>query len=373
MTIAVLVAVASPHAAGAQTATPTTQQSPKWSPPPGTMGSAAKPLRVGTCDNPPFSSRDSAGNWEGMAIFLWRTVATDLNLHWTLIPCTLAEIESKLSSGEIDVAATGLDLDYSSEVRWNFAPPFDSPGLAAAVRVRQPHLLSSAFGHLMDPTILLWLTALILGSLFFGLVVRLVERRAADSHFSQHSGMRHALWWAWVTGSAVGYGDVVPRTHLGRFVASIWILISLVMIAMLTGAVSSALTIHALKPAIDSLKDIQRYRVGIHADSTDEIPLHNRGVTPLRFANDELALLAVESGEIDVFARSRRQLEHTIFQRPSNGIVVLPDLITHSFIALGLSNALPMDLEEHIAQQVLMVIDTPSWQDQLDIHAEKGS
>ncbi len=47
------------------------------------------------------------------------------------------------------------------------------------------------------------------------------------------------VWWAIVTVSTVGYGDVVPETALGRVLATVLIFLGISFIALFTGAVAS--------------------------------------------------------------------------------------------------------------------------------------
>jgi len=47
------------------------------------------------------------------------------------------------------------------------------------------------------------------------------------------------IWWAWVTVTTVGYGDLVPVTNVGRFFAAILILIGLGLISLLTASMAT--------------------------------------------------------------------------------------------------------------------------------------
>ena len=49
-----------------------------------------------------------------------------------------------------------------------------------------------------------------------------------------------ALWWAVVTLGTIGYGDVVPITALGKLIASVTIVFSLVVIALPVGIIATA-------------------------------------------------------------------------------------------------------------------------------------
>jgi voltage-gated potassium channel len=50
-----------------------------------------------------------------------------------------------------------------------------------------------------------------------------------------------AMWWAVETFTTVGYGDIVPTTHLGKIVGGLVMVFGIVFLSFLTAAVTSAL------------------------------------------------------------------------------------------------------------------------------------
>ena len=52
-------------------------------------------------------------------------------------------------------------------------------------------------------------------------------------------GFNNALWWAIVTVTTVGYGDVVPETSIGRFIAGLLMLVGVSAIPITTSLVVS--------------------------------------------------------------------------------------------------------------------------------------
>jgi voltage-gated potassium channel len=83
--------------------------------------------------------------------------------------------------------------------------------------------------------ILLYLAGItLLLSTLAGFVMRWVEPDAFPT-------VGTGVWWAVVTFCTVGYGDVVPTSALGRFVASVVMVFAITFIAVITALVTSAL------------------------------------------------------------------------------------------------------------------------------------
>ncbi|WP_101759429.1 potassium channel family protein [Oceanicoccus sp. KOV_DT_Chl] len=47
------------------------------------------------------------------------------------------------------------------------------------------------------------------------------------------------IWWAWITATTVGYGDIVPVSQQGRIIAGILILLGIVLLSLITANTSA--------------------------------------------------------------------------------------------------------------------------------------
>lgn len=94
----------------------------------------------------------------------------------------------------------------------------------------------------------------LVATVLFGLAVFVVDPNV-------HS-FWDGVWYAWVTMTHVGYGDVVPTSFVGRLLASILILFGLAVLALLTATFSTMLMGRAMgvmaKDESEILKEIRR-------------------------------------------------------------------------------------------------------------------
>jgi len=96
----------------------------------------------------------------------------------------------------------------------------------------------NAFESIREELILFFSTAAIL--LFFAAVaVYYCERDAQPEAFAS---IFHSLWWAVITLTTVGYGDIYPVTALGRIFTFLVLMVGLGIVAVPAGLMSAALS-----------------------------------------------------------------------------------------------------------------------------------
>ena len=100
---------------------------------------------------------------------------------------------------------------------------------------------SANFGKALKrsrPKIAVFLSFVIVLCVILGTVMYLVESEQ-DSGFTS---IPRSVYWAIVTLTTVGYGDIAPITALGQFIASLIMILGYGIIAVPTGIVSSEMT-----------------------------------------------------------------------------------------------------------------------------------
>lgn len=283
-------------------------------------------LRVGVVVAPPFISKNQSGQFDGITLDIWRDVAHDLGLRWKTVEYDLPGLLAAVRAGEVDVGVTDLSITPDREAVMDFSLPYYTTGFGIMVTAKNSGgLLSGLLSRLASRHILGYLGMLIVLLLLAGVVMWLVERRQNDTNFRPgRQGIGDGLWWSAVTMTAVGYGDKTPRTALGRFLALIWMFLSVILIAVFTAGLTSSLTLEGMGGSVNGPGDLYKVRTGVKSDSTAEASLEAAHVGVYRYAKVEEGIAALLSGEIDAFVHDRPVLLYLQHNTYMGRVRVLP-------------------------------------------------
>ena len=88
---------------------------------------------------------------------------------------------------------------------------------------------------------LLIISFLVLILLLVGTLAWLMERKRNPEHFNPNpiKGIAGGIWWAAVTMTTVGYGDLTPKTMGGRLIALLWMFASMLLVSSVIATVAS--------------------------------------------------------------------------------------------------------------------------------------
>jgi polar amino acid transport system substrate-binding protein len=319
-------------------------------------------LRVGVFDAPPFSMKNEDGDWEGLSVELWETVARHRGWAYELREyASLALLLEGVQAGEVDVApamASSVALEVAMDLSHSYLPsgsgialPISGTGFRWGGIFEQ--LTSWEFVRVIGLLVLVWLTA--------GAMVWLFERRRNRAMFGGGpvEGLGNGIWWAAVTMTTVGYGDKAPRTLGGRTVAILFMLASIVVISSLTAGITTSLTLDGLSGTVHGVRDLPGLRVGVTAGSSAIATLGERGIATMQFANERDGLGAMVDGQIDAFVFNVLVLRHLARTEFLGRVRVLPSTFDRYHVRMAIPTGSP--LREPLNRALLAVVGDSEW------------
>jgi ABC-type amino acid transport substrate-binding protein len=176
----------------------------------------------------------------------------------------------------------------------------------------------------------------------------LFERRG-NANFSGHpvKGVTSGIWWSAIAMTQAGAAQGAPLSLPGRLLAVVWMIASIIVIAVFTASVTSAITAHRLEGLVRNVDDLRSLRVGVVAGSSSLDFLDNERIVHRAFADPQSALTAVQADSIDAVVYDRPLLAW-IVRRNFSGLQVLRVTFDEQNYALALPRGsdlrVPLDI-----------------------------
>ena len=272
----------------------------------------AKEVRVGVFNCPPFAMKTTDGAWEGIAVDIWMQVAERTGLSSHLKEFEFAELLTAVEEGAVDVGVGSISVTAEREEAEDFSQPFYLTGLGIAVCKRDLRTISvNLLDYLLASRFLLIIGPLLLLSLVSGMGIWMVERKRNPQEFRPGiRGVIDGMWWATVTVTTVGYGEKTPKSAVGRLIAVTWMLIGIVILALVTAAITSTITINEMGYKIAGPQDLDKAIVGTMRNTTAEDYLKRHDIQAVLYNGIEEALDALVAGEIGAAVLDRPRLRY---------------------------------------------------------------
>ncbi len=332
------------------------------------VGASAEPaptapgraLIVGVKVAPPYVIQDG-DRYRGLAIDLWEEVAADHGWRYSYKPYDLEGLLDAVQSEQVDVGLGAITATAERERRMDFAHPITSSGLGVAVRNQEGSGWLAVAQALVSPAFLKVIGALCLLLLTVGFLAWLLERKRNTEHFggTRTEGIFAGFWWAMVTMTTVGYGDVTPRTIPGRLLGMVWMLMALMLVSFFTASITSALTVGKLSDSIRGADDLGRVRIASIEGSTSGMWLERNENDYTRVDSLDQGLKQLASGDVDAVVYDAPLLRWQINQDYHGRLRVLPLQLERQDYAFALPDQSP--LREPIDTSLLQRINAADW------------
>ena len=268
---------------------------------------ASRELVVGTKEAPPFAMKLSDGSWTGISIDLWRRIAQEQKLHFRFEEeQTVQGLIDGVAARKYDIAVAALTVTAAREEVVDFSAPFYATGLGIAIAATGTPTWTPVIRALTSFGFMQAVLALIGLALLVGVVVWFFERRHNEEFGGGVAkGLSSSVWWTTVAMTQRGIGNFGPRTMPGRLIAMLWMVGSIIAIAVFTAGITSALTVRSLQSSVQGVTDLSAVRVGAVSGSSTEESLARIRTKFTGFPNAHAGLQALRAHEIDAFVYDR--------------------------------------------------------------------
>lgn len=281
-------------------------------------------VTVGYFVNPPFVMKDG-DTLSGMAIELWEKLALTGNLasDYREFP-TIRALLNAAARGEVDVAVANLTITRDRAERVDFSHPWFDSGLRLMIKGNpHPDFWEMMFGlkdtgHLR---VYLGLAAVIFAAT---LLLTLFDRRF-DKEFPRSWTHGLAESFHAVVGVAMT-GRVVRKNvlgALGRFMAALWMIVGVAVIAYITSSVTSVMTAVSIENQIDDASELGGRIVGVFSGSIAEDYAEDENLRMLEFPGIDAAAAALHAERIDAVIADAPVLEYFVHSHPETDLEVI--------------------------------------------------
>ena len=321
-------------------------------------------LVIGTKQAPPFAMKDESGNWTGISIELWRHLADRLKWRYRLVEAaTVPALLEGVTAGNFDAGIAAISVTAEREQGLDFTTSYFYAGTGVAVQSDRisnwlPVIRSIASWSFVQAALTLLGLAISAGALIW-----LFERKTNDGFSGGVRGLSSGVWWSTHTMTQRAAGGIMPVTLPGRIIAMIWMVTSVIAIAVFTAGITSTLTTKRLHGMVNSVADLSTIRVGVPAGTSSE-----EGLSRLRIVHSVLptpadGLKALRRGKIDAFVYDRPLLAWMIRQENLSSIDLADLTLEPQRYAIALRTNSRLRKQLNVA--LLQVTESDWWRDTL--------
>lgn len=324
-------------------------------------------IRVVTKPVEPFSFSEG-GKLMGFSIDLWEAVAKEAALDFEIRNVeTVPQMLDALKTRQADVAIAAISITAERHAAMDFSQPFYDSGLQILVSSKVER--SGGLGGNLARQFLNWNTAKVLGLVLLTmfLISHLVwwfERRRNPEMYPEPygPGVWESFWW---TISMLCTGGCEAKGPMGvpaRLVAILWMVVSIVLIAYFTAAVTTEMTVKSLAGDIGGPGDLPGVKVATIAGSTAETWLRKNKAKLSSYPDVASAVGALNAGEVKAVVYDAPVLRYYLSKKIGTRLRLVGPMFERQSYGIGLQQESPLRLP---INRALLALNERGFMDEL--------
>jgi polar amino acid transport system substrate-binding protein len=310
---------------------------------------AQQKIKVVTKPVQPFSFTEN-GKLIGFSIDLWEAVAKEAGFQFEMQNVeTVPQMLDALKNKQADVAVAAISITSERHLMMDFSQPYYDSGLQILVASNAAR--SGTVAGNLSRQFLNWSSIRVVGLVLLVMFVisHLVwwfERRRNPEMYPEpyKEGVWESFWW---TVSMLCTGGCEAKGPMGvpaRLVAILWMVVSIVLIAYFTAAVTTEMTVKSLTGDIGGPGDLPGVKVGTIAGSTAETWLGKNKAKVSPYPDVATAIAALNSGEVKAVVYDAPILRYYLSKRIGTRLRLVGPTFEKQFYGIALQEQSPLRL-----------------------------
>lgn len=261
---------------------------------------------------------------------------------------TIADLLKATQNGDVDLSIAAISLTPEREKVIDFTHKYYTSNLGILSKEENSWLESIIW-------VLQRLFFILIGFIAFIYIIGFImDKLDGDETIKNpHDG----AWWALVTFTTTGYGDLVPKTNKGKILASIWMVASLFLLSLFTGYVASALTVQKLSNGPITLSDLYNVDVVVVDGSTAEKRLSYLGIKYKSVQSLPQALELFKNKKVDAIVHDSSMLN---YESKNLSDIVITE-IENSDEDYGIALPQHSNMIESLNLSILKIMNSKEW------------
>ncbi len=268
-------------------------------------------LQIGYAGSEPFVI--SGNEAKGIAPDIWKEIAFNAELDYNLMPCSsINEGIAAVQSGELDVLVGPITINSQRAENISFSQPFFDTEMGILAPIIELTFWDR-IAPLFSVNFLLAVLSFLLLLTFVGLIFWLVEGRKYPEEYGNRpsQGIGSGIWLALVTMTTVGYGDMAPKTPVGRIVIGSWMIVSLIMATSFIAGIATTLSLtNRSEKTITQLGQLDGKKVAVPNYKKIIDNFKAVGATPVTVNHVEEGYRLLTDGKVDALVYDIVPLEY---------------------------------------------------------------
>jgi polar amino acid transport system substrate-binding protein len=324
---------------------------------------ASQKLMVGVVHDPPYLIKEANGQWSGLNVDIWKSVADDLNVAYEFKEMRFNELLNALKERNIDISIDSFFVMAERERFMDYSFAFGSTRIALATpNEKMEHPWWAAVKIFFSWGTLKIVGLLCLSLCILGFVFWLIERKENQDHFGGGAmkGLSSGIYWVGSTLASGTCFGIALKSVAARVLGLIWMLLCAVALSALIASLSTALSTARLTTVLISNDTLRHTHLGGVEGSAEMSVLKKINGKYSVFAQEEDVLQAMMHGTIEGFLYDEITLHYYKDNDHKGKISVYPTSLRRSSFAFGLPKDSPW--RSKINTALLDLMEKPDWE-----------